>query len=390
MSQSLWGPMTNTMTSFGAPFLLQKKNSASQSPTIFYSGSYETATVRRLQDSFCNAALRRCQATTAKFSWFTGLCSPFHDLSYCILRNLAKHRQYCRQSTPTKEDGTDTLYSELSLSRGARQFLSTKQSLPGPNSGGETNATSTVLREQGLADVQVGGFEGQRPPEATPKRLKHPVRKANHSDRFLQFMGPEGTILHASCYLHRSPKPPIKLSTYPPDRSGDRRSQPIPPLLLAGTLATMLYIMLLSSRSQHTPQPWHVVRIFKGTYRRRPGRLHCRHTQSQHLPHNSSSRIGTCQQVHRALFLLVVFALLHQAVSAPTSLQGSTSLQTPSSIGTTNLLRRKHSFRRAQHQALGKGSATHRGRHMTAKQLGVEWLANKSKKAKAPSQSNPK
>ena len=170
LSQSLWGPMTNITMSSGAPFLLQKKKSACQSPMAFYSGSYMTATMRRRQDFFCSAVLRHCLATTVKFSWYTGSCSPLNDLNYCNMRNWANYQKLRKQSPPTKEDGTHTLDIELPRTRGARQ-ASSKQSLPGPDSGGRrSNMTSRLLLEptrftkaagsQSPVDVRVGDMDG--------------------------------------------------------------------------------------------------------------------------------------------------------------------------------------------------------------------------------------
>ena len=86
----------------------------------------------------------------------------------------------------------------------------------------------------------------------------------------------------------------------------------------------------------------------------------------------------------RIVFLLASAMLVHTTAAAPVHHSGNSALQTPHSLGTTNLCSRKHSFRRAQRQELDTGSAVYRGRCMSAKQLGVEWKSVKPSKQRIP------
>ena len=82
------------------------------------------------------------------------------------MRNWANYQQLRRQSPPTKEDGTQTIDIELLRTRGARQ-ASSKQSLPGPDSGGRSTSSLTATHSaHAPADVRVRGTEGQQPLEA--------------------------------------------------------------------------------------------------------------------------------------------------------------------------------------------------------------------------------
>ena len=80
--------------------------------------------------------------------------------------------------------------------------------------------------------------------------------------------------------------------------------------------------------------------------------------------HGLDGRLGFC--------LLVI--LVHSGHAAPQQRE-FTPINTHAAQGFTNLCAKKHSFRRAQRQALHQGSALYRGRLMTDRQLGVTWTA---------------
>ena len=383
LSQSLWGPMTNITMSSGAPFLLQQKNSACQSLMTFYSG---TATMRRRQDFFCSAVLRHCLATTVKFSWYTGSCSPFNDLNYCNMRNWANYQPLRKQCPPTKEDGTNTLNIELPRTRGARQALS-KQSLPGPDSGDRrSNMTSRLNLEptrstkaagsKSPVDVRVGEMDGQPSPGAHQARPLQLDMIANHFGQINQFETPQGNLLHVS---YRS-----RIVTYnnEEDIITVRQNSPrkvhgyhFPPGALTGTLVLLLVLVNIPPVGPCKSSQWKVLRLFKGVYRRR--RLMDLRPSTPHTPPPPAARkmmVGR-PSASKMLLLLALLGMLQVAGAVPSSQLAHKNICTQHAQGFSTLDSKKTSFQKAQRRALNTGSAIYKGRHMTAKQLGVVWTS---------------
>ena len=224
-------------------------------------------------------------------------------------------------------------------------------------------------------DVRVRGTVGQQPLEATTTWLHKPICKANFSDHLLYFQGPQG-IMHESCVFCRShfldDENPLGQCS---GKSGKQRTRPLPPLVLSGAAASLLLAMLLLKPLPNPTIKWQVTRIIKGVYRRRPAGHELVSAPTMVSPPRKSHAAGNGQTARRLLAVLMLAVLLHHAAASPVRPTGPTHLQTPNSLGATNLCSRKLSFRKAQRAALDRGTAVYRGRLMTAKQLGVEWCA---------------
>ena len=271
-----------------------------------------------------------------------------------------------------------TSWDSHRLAPRGRRCTALLKSLPGPDSRDERTAPSPETLERSLVDVQVGGLVGQQPPEAESRRFPGFLFKANHHDQTLQFGSPQGTNVHESCNLSRSPEQLCVVYLDLSDRSAIPCPSPFPPEALAGMVVLLMLVTQHLKPLPNPYQPWQVARIIKGIYRRKPMPACSRPTSKissrpKHLPPAAGS-FGCCKHFR---LLLVMAVLLHNATAAPMPPIGTSAIQTPLSLGATNLCSRKLSFRRAQRQALDKGSTLYRGRLMTAKQLGVDRLSAK-------------
>ena len=124
-----------------------------------------------------------------------------------------------------------------------------------------------------------------------------------------------------------------------------------------------------------TNSNWKVTRLFKGAYRRR------RLTSPQPLcPQISPTPAARKSSVARPsaskmLLTLLVLGTLQVAGAMPRSQFDSIGIRTQHAQGFSKLDSKKTSSQKVQRRALNTGSAIFRGRHMTAKQLGVVWTS---------------
>ena len=342
--------------------------------------------VRILLISFFEQASKHCPATTAKCSLFSGLCSQARNRTFCGMPSTTGPFPLRKASVnhPTTRSNDDyDLTDRPGLTPRGRLCTALSQSLPGPDSRDESTVPLLQIQERSLVDVQVGGLVGQQPPEAESKRFPGSLFKANQHDQALQFGSPQGTNMHESCNFCRSPKRPCYTLKEFSDRSGIPCPSPFPPEALAGMAVILMLVMQHLKPHPKPYQPWQVARIIKGIYRRKPVPARSRpDLNAPSRPKHQSSAAGSVGCTKHFHLLLVMAVLLHNATAAPMPPIGTSAIQTPFSLGTTNLCSRKLSFRRAQRQALDKGSTLYRGRLMTAKQLGVEKLSAKPTRSK--------
>ena len=324
--------------------------------SIYFNCSYREPSARKLPIFFSKQVLGRCQATTAKCSLYLGFCSQVRNLTFCGMPSTTgrlplRKASVNHQAIRGNEDYD--LTNRSGLTPRGRQCAALLQSLSGPDSRDERTVLSPKIQERSLVDVQVGGLVGQQPPEAKSQRFLGSLFKANQHDQFLQFGSPQGTDMHESCNFCRSPERPCYTLPEFSDRSGIPCPSPFPP-----------------------------TRIIKGIYRRKPASASSRPVLSTSRPKHPQFAAGSFRCSKHFQLLLVMAVLLHNATAAPMPPVGTSAIQTPFSLGTTNLCSRKHSFRRAQRQALDKGSTLYRGRLMTAKQLCVARLSAKPTRSK--------
>ena len=382
LSQSLWVPTTSITTGSGSPWPLQKNKSAYQSPMAFCNDSCMMAMMTRRQDSFCSAVLKHWLATTARFGWYTGSCSPFNDMNCYNMQSWANHQRFQPRSSPASRAGAQAEDSELRRTRGASQ-VSFKQSLPGPNSRDERIAPSTEILESSLVDVKVGGYVGQQPPEAYHGVRRDPHNNANHYGQTFMLQDPKGKTcigrpaLQEQVSIHlfiiRTRRQTIK---------GIFNHRPIPRGALAGTMILLLALLAIPAPKQVTKHCWQVTRIMKGTYRRR---LSIIQNLKQRPPMHRKSACNRPPS-GRLLVIVMLLMLLSCAHASPNHTSRLLPIQAEQARGHATLCAKKHSFQRAQRQALLHGTAVYRGRRMTDRHLGVTWSANvpqKQPKAKA-------
>ena len=378
---------TNTTIFTGRGYPRQRKSLLCPMASNCLSDSSVSSAMHGVQTTFFTPASPPYLDSTANCSLYTDLCCQISGQPFCFLLSKAEHslRRMILLDMPAPRSKEDSERSRplLERPRGHLRFM-LAQSSPSPESGDKGEDSSSALNQLSLVDVRVRGTGGQQPLGAEQCRFQRPQLDANHFDQTFQFRDPQGIYMHAGC----SPFQSFVAFSSHSDRSGNPRPCPTPPAVLAGTLALMLVLLTLSP----DPKPsniWQATRILKGIYRRRPVTMHARPPLSTVPPvQRVAHRSGPQRCSGRVAFLLAIAMLVHTASAAPTPHSGYSALHTPHSVGVTNLCSRKHSFRRAQCQALDTGSAVYRGRCMSAKQLGVEWKSVKPAKSRTPAKAD--
>ena len=226
-----------------------------------------------------------------------------------------------------------------------RQCTALLQSLPGPDSRDERTVPSPEIQERSLVDVQVGGLVGQQPPEAKSQSFLGSLFKANQHDQLLQFGSPQGTNMHESCNSCRSPERPCYTLQEFSDRSGIPCPSPFPPEALAGMAVILMLVMQHLKPHPKPSQPWQATRIIKGIYRRKPASAPSRPVLStSSRPKHQKPAAGSFRCSKHFNLVLVMAVLLHNATAAPMPPIGTSAIQTPFSLGTTNLCSRSTPF----------------------------------------------
>ena len=283
-------------------------------------------------------------------------------------------------------NGTNTFKIVLPRLRGARQ-ASSEQSLPGPDSGGrrsdmmcrllhDCTRFSEAAGNKSPADVRVGEVDGQPSPGAHQARPLQLDIIANHFGQIHQFETPQGNQLHAS-YRSRRATHHYMAGIIIVKKNQPRKAPVyrIPPAVLAGTLILLLVLVNLPPVGPCTGIQWRVLRLFKGVYRRR--RLKSHKPTALRTSQNPATRKPTAgrPQASTVLILLALLGTLQVAGAVTSPQPARRSIYTQHAQGLSTLDSRKTSFQRAQRRALNTGFAFYRGRHMTAKQLGVVWTS---------------
>ena len=387
MSRNTWGRTTNTMTSSGILYPRRMRSGSWQSPTDYSKASFCDNTTKRRQACFYKAAFRHCPLSYLRCLSYTDLCSRTKGLPYCKRPNSESlqplplprtSKQGSRESYETKTTTTppgDSTSSWMELS------------LPGPDSGGRSRSTSPAKDLfHAPADVRVRGTVGQQPLEASRLHPQQFVINANLFDHVFQDGDPEGISMNAPIsHQDRFNKPRRQSFTRLPSKGIQGR--PLPPMVLAGT-AIIILISLILPQVGHVPtRQWQVVRLFRGVYARR---LRPRQPVPKPIPKSKPHRSlhGQSPPLGWRLGFCLLLALIHIGQAVPQNHE-PTPISTHVAQGYTNLCAKKHSFRRAQRQALNQGSALYRGRLMTDRQLGVTWTAPPRRKQVISAMSSP-
>ena len=387
---------SDRMTSITMPTGLlcpsRKKSSHCQLDSSCSSFSY-TGSTPTIQLTFCcMEALRPYLASTANCSSSTGSYNQIRDTTSCSFQNKASPFRTERQSLPTvqgREGDNDHVRFAPHKLQGHGHCLQSVTSLPGPDSrdGSEAtrleHCTKRHRKQQQLSkapvDVRVGGTVGQQPPEAH-QGVRHDISNhANHLKQTFKTRDPEGTTfvgrpaLQELVDVHSS-----TIQTCRQTSKGSSNHRPIPPRALAGTMILLVALLLKPVSKQAPKHRWQVTRIIRGTYRRRLSSV--TRKQSQQPPTHRKSA-GTRPPSGRLLGIFILLLLLSCAHASPNQTSRMLRIQAEQARGYTTLCAKKHSFQRAQRQALLQGTAVYRGRRMTDRQLGVTWSANVPKKS---------
>ena len=377
----------NTTTLTGQGYPQRRKSLLCPMVSNYFSGSSMSNAMQKVRTIFCTPASPPYLDSTASCNLYIDLCCRSRDRLFCFLPSKAEHSpaRMILLDMPALRGKRDSerIGHLFERPRGHLRFK-LAQSSPSPESGDKGEDSSSALNQLSFVDVRVRGTGGQQPLGAEPGRFQRPQFDANLFDHTLQFGDLKGIYMHVSC----SPLQSLEFLRLHSDRLGNPRPCPTPPAVLAGTVALLLVFLTLSPG----PKPsnsWQATRILEGIYRRRPVIMHARLPLST-LPtvQRVAHRSGPQKCSGRVAFLLATAMLMHTASAAPTPHSGPSALHTPHLVGVTNLCSRKHSFRRAQRQALDTGSAIYRGRCMSAKQLGVEWKPVKPVRSRAPAKAD--
>ena len=172
--QSLLDRTTPTTMSTGPPCPGTKKSLSSPLDSSCSPFCCTEPSVRILLISFFEQASKRCPATTAKCSLFSGLCSQARNRTFCGMPSTTGpfplRKASVNHPTTRRNDDYD-LTDRPGLTPGRRLCTALSQSLPGPDSRDESTVPLLQIQERSLVDVQVGGLVGQQPPEAESKRF---------------------------------------------------------------------------------------------------------------------------------------------------------------------------------------------------------------------------
>ena len=354
-----------------------------------------------IQPTFCcTEVLKPYQASTVNYSSSIGSCNQSRDTIFCSFQNKASPFRSRRPTLPTAQgregDNDRDRFAPVVL-QGHGHCFQPVMSLPGPDSRGGSEATRPARctkrdkKQQQLlkapVDVRVGGTVGQQPPEARQCVHYDSYRHASHFDHTSKKRDPEGTTFVGRPALQESTN--VYSSTIQTCRQPSKGSfshRPIPPSALAGAMIVLLALLITPVPKQAPELRWQVTRIVRGTYRRRLSSVKSRPSQKQPKHRRSASTRPSSGQLLGIFILLMLLSCVH---ASPTQASRMLPIQAEQSRGYTALCAKKHSFQRAQRQALLQGTAVYRGRRMTDRQLGVTWSAHLPKKtAKAKASDN--
>ena len=155
---------------------------------------------------------------------------------------------------------------------------------------------------------------------------------------------PKGPDMHESCNCCRSPERPCYTLREFSDRSGIPCPSPVPSEALAGMAVILTLVRQHLKPLPRTSQPWQATRIIKRIYRRKPASASSRPVLSTSRPKQPQFAAGSFRCSKHFQLLVVMAVLLHNATAAPMPPVGTSAIQTPFLLGTTNLCSRKHSF----------------------------------------------
>ena len=351
-----------------------------------------------IQPTFCcMEALKPYPASTVSCSLSTGSYNQSRDMTFCSFQNKASPFRIAEKSLPTaqgREGDNDHLKFAPHKLQGRGHCFQPVMSLPGPDSRDGSEATRLTRctkrnrkQEQFVkapVDVRVGGTVGQQPPEAH-QSVRHDLNShANRFDQTFKARDPEGTTFVGRPALQElDDVQSSKFQTRRQTSKGRLYHRPIPPSALAGTMMFLVALLLAPIPTQAPKRCWQITRIIRGTYRRRLSSVKRKPSQQ---PQTYRKSAGTRPPSGRLLGIFMILIMLSYAHASPNQTSRMLPIQAEQARGYTTLCAKKHSFQRAQRQALLQGTAVYRGRRMTDRQLGVTWSANvpkKSTKAKA-------